>query len=296
MKKVLIFSGLFLTFLGLSAQKTPKQFKLPEVLEEASGLYVQASDSLWWINDSGNATELYLTNQKGKLQATLPIPVKNIDWEDLTADDKGNIYIGEFGNNRNARKNLKIYVFQPQTQALDSIEFAYPDQTLFPPAAEQSNFDMEGFFWYQDSLYLFSKNRIGKGNYFTKQYVIPAQTGQQKVILRDSILLPERVVTAAAISPDKQRVALLSYHYKIRGKKIKVPASKVSIFLLDGFAGNDFLSGSVTEQKIRLFAPVSQYECLDFLDNNTVLIGSEKTVLYKQKAKRIRLKQRPILD
>ena len=33
----------------------------------------------------------------------------NIDWEDLTSDSIGNIYIGDFGDNKKERKTYVIY-------------------------------------------------------------------------------------------------------------------------------------------------------------------------------------------
>lgn len=127
--------------------KIPKRFKLPLELEEVSGLYFQAPDKFWWHNDSGGQPKLYQTDKKGKLTRTIFIEkIQNKDWEDLTHDDEGNIYIGDFGNNKNARQDLKIYIYHPEKKTLDSIVFTYPDQQLFPPPKPQRNFDMEGFF------------------------------------------------------------------------------------------------------------------------------------------------------
>ena len=124
---------------------------------------------------------------------TINLPLKNTDWEDLTHDNNGNLYIGEFGNNANKRRDLKIYIYNLRTQDLDSILYAYPDQTQFPPAPEYRNFDMEGFFWHQDRLHIFSKNKFRKGNYYTKHYTLSAQAGEQNLQLRDSILLKNRI-------------------------------------------------------------------------------------------------------
>ena len=47
-------------------------------------------------------------NSNGKIKKVVVVNAENNDWEDLTADDKGNLYIGDFGNNHNKRKNLSI--------------------------------------------------------------------------------------------------------------------------------------------------------------------------------------------
>ncbi len=271
----------------LTAQN--KRLLLPDVLREVSGLYRRSADSLWWHNDSGDQPRLVLTNAKGNLLEEIRLPVKNIDWEDITADHQGNIYIGDFGNNANARRNLRIYIYQPAWGSLDSILFQYPDQQAFPPHPEQSNFDMEGFLWHRDSLHLFSKNRLLRGNYFTKHYKLPAQPGTYIATLTDSICLKKRVVTAAAISPDGKTVALLSYFFR---KTLGfIPKTRTTIWILQDFQNSHFLKGKLKKQQVRKFPPLpTQFEAIDFIDNQLVYIASERTPLYRQKAKRIRLK------
>jgi hypothetical protein len=39
----------------------------------------------------------------------------NIDWEDITKDKDGNLYVGDFGNNDNERK---VYVFTKLIKSL----------------------------------------------------------------------------------------------------------------------------------------------------------------------------------
>lgn len=268
--------------------KIQKKIRLPQNLLETSGLYYAGPDSLWWHNDSGDQPRLVLTDQKGNIKKELLLPVVNRDWEDITHDNFGNIYIGDFGNNANARKDLRIYIFNPINETLDSILFTYPDQQAFPPTAALCNFDMEGFFWHNDSLHLFSKNRLISGNYYTKHYILPAQAGVFTAELRDSFYLKKRVVTAAAISPDGQNVALLSYFFrKILGF---IPKTRTTIWSFSDFSDTNFFQGNLRKQKVKKCLVPTQFEALDFIDNQSVYVASERTPLYKQKAKRVKLK------
>lgn len=295
MRQAIFLSTLFICIAAnyLQAQNNiPKKFKLPKEILEASGLYYAGKDSLWWLNDSGNPPELFLTDQKGHLKQTVLLPAVNRDWEDLTADNQGNIYIGEFGNNQNKRQDLRIYIYHPSTNALDSILFSYPDQHAFPPAPGQCNFDMEGFFWHNDSLHLFSKNRLLKGNYYTKHYTLPAHPGNFVAALKDSVYLKNRVVTAAAISPDNQTVALLAYYFK---KCLGfIPISRATVFTFQNFDNTHFLKGKVNKKRVGKFLIPTQFECLDFIDNQRVYIASERTPLFKQQAKLVKLKSATI--
>src|SRR5690606_33877479 len=76
---------------------------LPEVLTESSGLESNADYSFWSHNDSGNAPKLIRIDTLGQVLQQLEIDAINVDWEDMTKDVDGNLYIGDFGNNDNVR-------------------------------------------------------------------------------------------------------------------------------------------------------------------------------------------------
>ncbi len=278
---------LFLHFSNAQT-KIPRKIKLPPELREVSGLYDAAPDSLWWHNDSGDQPRLVLTDAKGHLKKQIFLKAQNKDWEDITADNQGNIYIGDFGNNQNKRTDLRIYIYRPDTETLDSILFNYPDQQAFPPAPAQCNFNMEAFFWQQDTLHLFSKNQLLKGNYYTKHYTLPARAGAFTATLQDSIYLKKRVVTAAAVSKDGQTMVLLAYFYKIYLHLL--PITHTTLYTFQKEEGKPFLQGEMRKKRVGKFLIPTQYECLDFIDPETVYIASERTPLFKQQAKRVKLK------
>jgi hypothetical protein len=281
MKYQLLFALLMSTAFNLPAQR------LPRVLNEASGLVVQAPDSLWWHNDSGGEPYLYLTDGRGQLRYSLPVPLsRNTDWEDLSTDHRGKFFIGDFGNNGNRRKDLRIYIYNIHQQNTDSILFHYPDQTAFPPAPEQQNFDMESFFWWQDTLHLFSKNKIGKGNYVMKHYCLPATPGVHAAELRDSIRLPRRVATAAAIRQDGNEVAILSYDYSFFLGFW--PKARSSVFLFSQFPGSHFLQGERRELRLKHGCFPKQYEALDYSPKGELIMATERVLFRPARMKKIR--------
>ena len=269
----------------------PRKFRLPDELIEVSGLYAVSEDSLWWHNDGGWPAKIYHTNARGELIQTESLSgAKNKDWEDITADAEGTIYIGDFGNNLNSRKDLRIYRYDKARQKLDSILFTYPDQESFPPAQEHNNFDTEAMFWYQDSLHLFSKNTLQNGNFYTKHYVLLAQPGKQEAILRDSIFLKNRVVTAAAISPDGKTIALLAYRFrKLLGF---LPWSAATMYWIRDYNLQKLSTSKIYKKRVPSFLVATQFESIDFIDEEHLYIASERTAFIKQKAKRIQLKKR----
>lgn len=184
--------------------------RLDSHILESSGL-AQASDSTFWTHgDSGTPSALYLFNLKGELLQTVALPLSNQDWEDLAQDRQGNVYIGDFGNNTNTRKNLRVYRVQPETTALpDTIRFSYAEQAAFPPPLKQRHYDLEAFFFAGDSLYLFTKS-LALHARTTQLYTFPAVPGTYAVAAQD-ILRLQSPVTAADIAPAQNQFALLGY-------------------------------------------------------------------------------------
>ncbi|WP_435353405.1 hypothetical protein [Emticicia sp. SJ17W-69] len=180
--------------------------RMPTCINENSGLARAWQDDFYWThNDSGGNAELYMINNKGRIFDTLFVnDSKNIDWEDLTKDDKGNIYVGDFGNNSQARKDLCIY--KHRNGKTEKITFHYGNQDHFP--AKQKVFDCEAFFWYAGKLYLFSKD--WSKNHQTQLYVLPDQAGDYMLLPEQSIFI-KSPVTAADVSPNGKEFALLTY-------------------------------------------------------------------------------------
>ncbi|MES2798476.1 MAG: hypothetical protein V4638_00540 [Bacteroidota bacterium] len=162
----LFFSLIFLVpFLGIFGQKNSSTIRIDKELKEISGLE-QFNDSLLVaMNDSGNQPLLYFVNFKGQIiQRTFISNAINNDWEDLAMDDQRNLYIGDFGNNLNQRKNLAVLklnidsAFQQDTIKVEFIYFSYEEQTSFPPEKGQRIFDCESMAWHNGNLVLITKN------------------------------------------------------------------------------------------------------------------------------------------
>ena len=93
----------------ISFSQEEGRYKLPSQLNEISGIEIINDTIFVAINDSGNEPILFLLNKEAKILKTVKINgAENNDWEDLAADEE-HIYIGDFGNNLNKRKELIIY-------------------------------------------------------------------------------------------------------------------------------------------------------------------------------------------
>jgi len=235
--------------------------KLAPEVNESSGITKSTKETTFWThNDSGGKPEIYEVDMHGKLLSTIHFNnIESEDWEEITRDKNGNLYIGDIGNNSNTRRNLTIYKINENNPAhTEAISFHYADQERFPPDKADKNFDCEAFFVHGDSLYLFSKNR---GNDFVKMYAVPTKAGNYALLPKGQVLI-NAMVTGAAISPDEKTFALITYG--------KVVFFKIKNHVID----------FKHPQKCYLLA-FQQSEAITFLTNNTLLVTNEQGEIIK---------------
>ena len=285
MKKCI--SLLFILFVVACQQKEDSLatlYPLPKNLKEVSGIaYVPESNLLWTIEDRGNQNAIHGIDSNGEIAHTIAIAnTRNIDWEDITKDNEGNLYIGDFGNNDNERKDLSIYKIDKNGLNSENvspaykISFAYPEQKEFPPKKSEMFYDVEGFFEYKNNFYLFTKNRSKDFDGTAFLYKVPNVAGNHQAVLLGEFKTCENAdqcaITSAAMSPDESKIIVLTHD---------------KIILFENFKGDDFLNGSQTTLELNHF---SQKEAICFTSNDSVLIADERAKKTGGKVYRVSLK------
>src|SRR5690606_28432828 len=236
---------------------------------EVSGIQkIENNGLIWMINDSGNESHIYGINEKGEIEKEINIrEAKNVDWEELTKDDEGNLYIGDFGNNNNKRQDLTIYkisnpdlIEEKETEST-KITFNYPEQKDFPPEKSKRLYDVEAFIYLNNNFYLFTKNRSSDFDGTTFLYKIPTKEGNhnaQLIATYKTCKEPKHCkITAADISPDNSKIVLLGHD---------------RLWILSNFENDNFYSGDIDTFNLE---HSSQKEGISFTDNNTILITDE---------------------
>lgn len=256
---------------------------------EVSGIeYITESSTLWAVEDSGNKNKIYRIDDKGKATDAVELDdTENEDWEDITSDREGNLYIGDFGNNSNKREDLAIYKVSAgeldgdKAEVDYKISFYYPEQSKFPPKKSKLIYDAEAFFEHGGNFYLFTKNRSARFDGSFAVYKIPNKPGRHEAQLIASLqsckTYRKCAITAADVSPDGTTAVLLS------GDKI---------WLIEDFATKGFTQDNLKPYSLDHY---SQKEGVCFKDNNTLYIADEKHkrsggMLYKVKISDLKAK------
>jgi hypothetical protein len=246
----------------------PVAFVLDRELKETSGL-VFWRDALWTHNDSGNDPVIYkVDTSSGEIIQRIRIEgADNVDWEDITQDE-GFIYVGDFGNNKGNRKDLKLYRINkdriPATGdaevRAEVIHFYFSDQETFEEQNRTNNYDCESVVSLGDHLYLFSKNWI---NQYTRLYKLPKEPGSYSAEYQ-ATFKADGLITGAGLNPQGNRLIFIGY-------KEFTPF----VWLFSDFDGDDFFGG----ESVRADLPHmkdAQTEGIAFTDSVRVMISCEK--------------------
>ena len=250
--KYLLFISLI--FLSCDTGKLNLIASLNNDLDEASAVeMVKGSPLLWTIEDAGNKNNIYGVDLKGNIVKDIDIDnAENKDWEDLTSDHLGNLYIGDFGNNNKKRDLFTIYKIKDVAHLADETQ---AEMIHFKLPKKVKSEDFEAFFLHENSFYIFSKE-----NNSSILLKVPNSVGEHTAELVSDFNLEGKhhKITSAAVSPDGKTVVLLNHD---------------KLWKLTNFNSNNFLKGTIEEQK---FEHDSQKEGICFKDNNTVYITDER--------------------
>lgn len=228
-KAILIFVLAFWVVMPLRSQQNDAGFsplfnptfkaELPKEVNETSGLFFH-NGRLWTHNDSGGKPILYAIDTVNfeVVQRITLNHVKCKDWEDVSTDGT-TVFVGDIGNNKGSRKNLRIYMFPlsaipaegDATVQADSILFRFADQTNFEKRKHDHDFDCEAMFATEQYLYLFSK---GWATGTTRLYRLPKTPGNYVAEVVNGFD-SQGLITGADYDPKNKLLVLVGYVNKV---------------------------------------------------------------------------------
>ncbi len=247
---------------------------LPPTLLESSSLSYAGNYTFWTNNDSGDSARIFLIDTSVAILRTYRLlNTSASDWEALTQDTLGNVFVGDFGNNANNRTNLRIYKIPVDSLQQDSMRnpptlyFAYADQDSFPADSSFFNFDCEAMIHRDASLHLFSKSR---STFWCRRYILPDTAGVYLPAPRDSFLFTGWI-TDAALSPSRNVLALLN---------------ETNLWVFSAFPSDSFFAGQLTHFA---FPAWTQKEGLTFVNDSSFYMTDEKVFSLGRKLYRFQI-------
>jgi hypothetical protein len=275
-------------------------------IAEMSGMVKSRTyDGVYWVhNDSGDEARLFAIDAEGDVifpsflapsyyaesaePGREPWPglsvtqASNVDWEDVAVAE-GRLYIGDIGNNGNARRDLGVYVVNEpnprataMTRALRFLPLRYPEQSEFP--GRQWHYDSESLFASDGKLYVITRRRKpGKIDEFepgAKLYRLDTDYTERENVLtivdsHDGVTLP----SAADLSPDGTKLAVLTY---------------TALWVFEKPArGDRWLSGRARRITLSL-AETKQAEAVCWDDPQTLRLANEQREIFRVKLSSLR--------
>ena len=254
--------------------KSYARFETEEIKESSGLVKSRIHENVFWThNDSGDSARLFAVDRDGNPIAPLHtssykgisiIGALHVDWEGITSDNSGNLYIGDIGNNNKDKELFIIYkINEPspidETSAIveHTIKIYYPDKE--EPKKRQSDVNAEALFWANNHLFVIIKTSKSR---FTDLYSLRTDNlkDENPLALVASFNF-KGTVTGAEASPDGKQLVVLTYN-------------GIWLFELVGDS-NNFFNGTVAWLPIR----AGQCEAICF-DGNSILLSNEQGRLY----------------
>lgn len=254
-------------------------FDFEEINESSAIVKSRMWDDVYWtLNDSGGKNRIFPFNRNGEMyraqwydetQGGVYIgDAVNIDWESMTTDSDGNLYIGACGNNSSVRRDLCVYILKDPhpvgtgtTRYIQKINFNYPEQKEYPAPEDDSNYDCEALFTAENRLFLLTKHRSDSNTrLYTLNSMYPERMNQLTYLSTFDI---GGMVTAAECNESGNKLAVLTYN---------------GVWVFEGEAG-EWFKGSIKWLPIK----ARQCEAICFDDDDTLIITNEQMDLFELK-------------
>jgi hypothetical protein len=258
---------------------------LPPVLAETSGLAVsRAQPGVYWShNDSGDAPNLYAIDRSGRLLATFRLEgAEARDWEDMDsgaclgdlspqAASTACLYLADIGDNDGVRPWVTVYVVAEPLVSPDTAGIRTVQWRSFRYRYPNGSDDAEALAVLPDGdVTIVSKGRSGTIGFYRlrRDAIVRAITSGEVLLAEfagDTGIPPDarigRNATGAAVSPDGLTLAVRTYYevYFFRALKDRDGVGWRS-------AGTPCFLGNAE----------SQGEAIDYLDDDTLLLTSER--------------------
>ncbi len=181
-------------------------------IKELSGIVPSMNqEGYWGHNDNGNDPIVYRFNEQGEILQSVSIQGENIDWEAMTTDYAGRLFIADTGDNNRLRSTYQIYQFnEPNPEVLQ----INPTMFQFEYQNRKSN-DCEAVFYMNEKLYLITKAKESDNTTLyslildeTKGRLTANPMGTFLVSMENPLL---NIITDASYSPGMNQLAVLTY-------------------------------------------------------------------------------------
>lgn len=182
-------------------------------IAESSGIVLSRKypGIFWTHNDSGDLPRIFAIRRNGQLVSQVKVRgAEHIDWEDIAADDQGRLYICDIGNNLELRSEMTVYVIdEPNPFEDTSAEVRRRIHYRYSTDPGRFNFDAEACFWNGGYLYVLTKHPVERNTQLFRLNLSDVKDRQVAVKVGEYPIKGQ--VTAADVSPDGRRLAVLTY-------------------------------------------------------------------------------------
>jgi hypothetical protein len=178
----------------------------PLDMVESSGLAASKQyPGIIWTHGDGSSRFLFSMRTNGVYIRSFPVMTSFVDWEDIMADNSGNLYLADTGSDGDPRGHVTIHrVREPNPAKLKNVPVERTWHVRFPGQRQ----NCEAFFVLNGRGCVVTKAELG-GSVTIYDFAL-TNTARSILLQRVTTVDIPGDVTAAAISADSARLAFLT--------------------------------------------------------------------------------------
>lgn len=141
---------------------TTKAYKLPKALNDISGIIVDQAGDFFGISGRNAQAVIFNFDTLGTIKRMIKVSnAVNLSWQDITQAENGDLFIGDFGNEKFNRSTFQVYKLKKEDLVKEKIVASKIEFTSNFPLNFRAMVHYNGF------LYLFGESQLNE-NFLVK--------------------------------------------------------------------------------------------------------------------------------
>lgn len=153
----------------IQLDQTTVGYKIPKALNNVAGIWSSSTGKLFGINGKRSAPVVLNFDTLGRVEKmTFVTNAANLNWQDITPDNEGNLYIADIGNDNYKREHFQLYkikeddLLNKERVTAQKIDFT---------VSKGSSFHYMASFFHKEHLYL-----IGESHTNSEKFLVEVPT------------------------------------------------------------------------------------------------------------------------
>lgn len=178
----------------IQLDQTTVGYKIPKALNNVAGIWSSPTGRLFGINGKRSAPVILNFDTLGRVEKmTFVSNAANLNWQDITPDQEGNLYIADIGNDNFKREHFQLYKLKEED--LISKEKVIAQKIDFK-VTKGSSFHYMASFYHKQHLYIIGESHTNSEKFLVEIPVNEGDSVEATIVGNCNSLMPGSITSA----------------------------------------------------------------------------------------------------